>query len=342
MAADPPNTFGLAAPPNIAQLHHQMTDGLLLAPSICVAGLQGVYPTKDFNKGDILCTVECTTGQWTELEGTTETDSNNRFGVRLQLPNPKNITRGKLWDLVMPGDPHRFVWPHFNSTAIYQHIHGQPANARLQLVGTELKNNSVHIEMLTDCPAFSGEILLDYAIEDLRQTVQMPTTPQNSDLEGTSPVKSTGSLWADPGSQPTSTPPEPVGPPQHLGPALITPTFPLLQGMHGALDKTEIHEYDKGLKVGEPQTAADIIAGGECLVVYDKPAGSSLYWLPRTGKAYLTFTKAATSFPGSVLYSVLGGDVARAPANALLPYVLTPKTLVWCLGLVRFHLIGLL
>ena len=179
MADHPSETsFGHSAAAQLALLHHQVSDSLVLAPSTCVSDCLGVYPARDFKKGDIACAIESATGAWVETASLPLAEEGRRFNLVLKCPNPRNVLHGRAWELVFQGDAKRFVWPHLNSSANYEGIHSLHANVKLQVTGTELGNRFLHVEFLEDCPAFSRELLLDYEVTDDRpQTTQMAASP---------------------------------------------------------------------------------------------------------------------------------------------------------------------
>ena len=134
MADHPSETsFGHSAAAQLALLHHQVSDSLVLAPSTCVSDCLGVYPARDFKKGDIACAIESATGAWVETASLPLAEEGRRFNLVLKCPNPRNVLHGKAWELVFQGDAKRFVWPNLNSSANYEGIHGLPANVKLQV-----------------------------------------------------------------------------------------------------------------------------------------------------------------------------------------------------------------
>lgn len=347
--ADRPSetTFGHSAAPQLALWHHQVNDSLVLAPSTCVSGCLGVYPARDFKKGDIACAIESATGTWVDAAGLPLTElCGQRFNLVLKCPNPRNVLHGKAWELTFKGDANRFVWPNINSSANYEEIHGLHANVKLQIMGTELGNRFLHVVFLEDCSAFSREILLDYEVQDNSpKTTQLAATPSKKPgMDSPAPADSlaaSSSSWA---AGPSPATPQAHTPPpltQAVSPAPVTssPGLPAPQSSEKGQQQevavplvTEAKgEATQGLLAlfgdPEPTTAEDITKNGKLMSKFEKPPGSALYWYGDA--AWLTFAKPTNSFPATLIATVLGGKVNIDVPDHLLIYELTPKTLVW-------------
>ena len=345
--ADHPNetSFGHSAAPQLALLHHQVSDSLVLAPSTCVSGCLGVYPARDFKKGDIACAIESATGAWVETASLALAEEGRRFNLVLKCPNPRNVLHGRAWELVFQGDAKRFVWPHLNSSANYEGIHGLHANVKLQVTGTELGNRFLHVEFLEDCTAFSRELLLDYEVTDDRpQTTQLAASPSKKPgMNSPAPADSlaaSSSLQANSPAPVTSSPQQPApqlsqnG--QQLLPAKVNPESTAASSTVVAEAK---EEATQGLCADQPQKVLpapaqndsmveDLTNNGKCLCKFDRPPGSALYWYQE--EAWLTFAKPTNAFPATLVYTVLGGSVAAATdPEHLLTYDISHKTYVW-------------
>ena len=344
MADHPSETsFGHSAAAQLALLHHQVSDSLVLAPSTCVSNCLGVYPARDFKKGDIACAIESTTGAWVETAELPLAEEGRRFNLVLKCPNPRNVLHGKAWELVFQGDAKRFVWPHLNSSANYEGIHGLPANVKLQVTGTELGNRFLHVEFLEDCPAFSREILLDYEVTDDRpQTTQLAASPSKKPgMNSPAPADSlaaSSSLQANSPAPVTSSPQQPApqlsqnG--QQLLPAKVNPESTAASSTVVTEAK---EEATQGLCADQPQKVLpapaqndsmveDLTNNGKCLCTFDRPPGSALYW--HQEEAWLTFAKPTNVFPATLVATVLGGSVTATDPEYLLTYDISHKTYV--------------
>ena len=346
MADHPSETsFGHSAAAQLALLHHQVSDSLVLAPSTCVSNCLGVYPARDFKKGDIACAIESTTGAWVETAELPLAEEGRRFNLVLKCPNPRNVLHGKAWELVFQGDAKRFVWPHLNSSANYEGIHGLPANVKLQVTGTELGNRFLHVEFLEDVAAFSRELLLDYEVTDDRpQTTQLAASPSKKPgMNSPAPADSlaaSSSLQANSPAPVTSSPQQPApqlsqnG--QQLLPAKVNPESTAASSTVVTEAK---EEATQGLCADQPQKVLsapaqndsmveDLTNNGKCLCKFDRPPGSALYWYQE--EAWLTFAKPTNAFPATLVATVLGGTVAAATdPEHLLTYDISHKTYVW-------------
>ena len=344
--ADHPNetSFGHSAAPQLALLHHQVSDSLVLAPSTCVSNCLGVYPARDFKKGDIACAIESATGAWVETAELPLAEEGRRFNLVLKCPNPRNVLHGKAWELVFQGDAKRFVWPHLNSSANYEGIHGLPANVKLQVTGTELGNRFLHVEFLEDVAAFSRELLLDYEVTDDRpQTTQLAASPSKKPgMNSPAPADSlaaSSSLQANSPAPVTSSPQQPApqlsqnG--QQLLPAKVNPESTAASSTVVTEAK---EEATQGLCADQPQKVLpapaqndsmveDLTNNGKCLCKFDRPPGSALYWYQE--EAWLTFAKPTNAFPATLVATVLGGSVTPTDPEYLLTYDISHKTYVW-------------
>lgn len=344
--ADHPNetSFGHSAAPQLALLHHQVSDSLVLAPSTCVSNCLGVYPARDFKKGDIACAIESATGAWVETAELPLAEEGRRFNLVLKCPNPRNVLHGRAWELVFQGDAKRFVWPHLNSSANYEGIHGLPANVKLQVTGTELGNRFLHVEFLEDVAAFSRELLLDYEVTDDRpQTTQLAASPSKKPgMNSPAPADSlaaSSSLQANSPAPVTSSPQQPApqlsqnG--QQLLPAKVNPESTAASSTVVTEAK---EEATQGLCADQPQKVLpapaqndsmveDLTNNGKCLCKFDRPPGSALYWYQE--EAWLTFAKPTNAFPATLVATVLGGSVTPTDPEYLLTYDISHKTYVW-------------
>ena len=324
-------TFGHTAAAQLALWSHQLDDGLVLAPSTCISGCLGVYPAQDFKKGDIACAVESATGMWTEVVELPLAEAGCGFDLALKCPNPRNILQGKAWELIFKGDEKRFVWPHINSSAHYEDIHGLSANVQLRICGTELSNRFLNLVMLEDCPAFSRELLLDYEVIDKRpKTLQLSASPSKNSAAAVSVAASPSSLASSPSHA------------QAHSPALVTgsPGLPAPQSQQQEAagdakeDLTQGPLTDQALPL-EPtsdknqkiSTVDDVTKNGRVMCKFERPPGSALYWHQEA--AWLTFAKATNTFPATLVATVLGGEVTPMAPNHLLDYDLSPKSYVW-------------
>lgn len=353
--ADRPSetTFGHSAAGQLALWHHQVSDGLALAPSTCVSGCLGVYPARDFKKGDIACAIESATGTWVEVAELSLAEEGRRFNLALKCPNPRNVLHGKAWELVFKGDAKRFVWPHINSSANYEEIHGLPANVKLQVMGTELGNRFLHVEFLEDCPAFSREILLDYEVHDDRpKTTQLAAIPSpgvNSPAPAAS-LAASPSLATAPATQAnnpapmTSSPGLPApqssekGQQQEVAVPVVTEAKeeagsssasgqnPMTDKNHKILSTSQNVIMEKS-PAQNVSTVEDLTKSGKLLCKFDRPPGSALYWHQEA--AWLTFARPTNAFPATLIATVLGGEVSPTASDHLIAYELSPKTYVW-------------
>ena len=313
-------TFGHTAAAQLALWSHQLDDGLVLAPSTCISGCLGVYPAQDFKKGDIVCAVESVTGTWADVVA----EAGCGFDLALKCPNPRNILHGEVLELIFKGDETRYVWPHINSSAHYEDIHGLSANVQLRICGTELSNRFLNLVMLEDCPAFSRELLLDYEVIDKRpKTLQLSASPSKNSAAEVSVAASPSSLASSP------------SPAQAHSPALVTgsPGLPAAVGAkedstQGPLtDKTQLTPLEPTPDKNQKVSTVEDIKNGRLMCKFERPPGSALYWHQEA--AWLTFAKATNTFPATLVATVLGGEVTPTAPNHLLDYELSPKSYVW-------------
>lgn len=226
------------------------------------------------------------------------------------------------------------MWPHLNSSANYEGIHGLPANVKLQVTGTELGNRFLHVEFLEDCPAFSRELLLDYEVTDDRpQTTQLAASPSKKPgMNSPAPADSlaaSSSLQANSPAPVTSSPQQPAPQVSQNGQQLPVAVPVVTEAKE---------EATQGLCADQPQKVLpapaqndsmveDLTNNGKCLCKFDRPPGSALYWYQE--EAWLTFAKPTNAFPATLVATVLGGSVTATDPEYLLTYDISHKTYVW-------------
>jgi hypothetical protein len=306
-------SFAQSATAGLAMMEQTTNHHLILAPSTSIAGCVGVYPTKDFKKGDVACHVESRTGHWGQ-------DLSNAcsFDLLLQCPDPRNILKGQ-WEVFFQGEPDRYLWPNINSTSNYDGVHGLTPNVQLKVVGPELGNNFMIVEFTEDCLAFSRELLLSYPVKDERPTtVYLGANQPKLDKGLKSDAQESGPLADSPPMAPVTGPP---GQP--------TPTS---EASEPKPSPAALVDLDNKPSAPPPQVTSgphdDVVSKGQKISGFEKPPGSALYWYH--GAMYITLAKAVSAFPASLLYTVVGGEtLPTTSTEALVPYVMKPTTVVW-------------
>ncbi len=129
--------------------------GVRVAPSAHLAARDGLYPAKNFNTGDVVCTGTSRLRRWV-LQGEVGLSSiNDGFTVKETRVRASRV--GEVRFLI--GVPGRDVWANMNSC----HACRMPANVTASRVGEEMDDS--YLTFVASCPleAFSGELLWDFS-----------------------------------------------------------------------------------------------------------------------------------------------------------------------------------
>ena len=95
----------------------------------------GVYPTRNFKQGEVLCVAESPTAAWADCGE----NKPSKYDLTITVPaHKKCVVQGKMMTIRCEGDAARYVWPNVNSPGPKVAEHGLPANLRMEVVGSTM------------------------------------------------------------------------------------------------------------------------------------------------------------------------------------------------------------
>jgi hypothetical protein len=152
-----------------------MEVGLVVGPSMFFRNMNGLYATRDFDAGDIICTGANAEGRWLR-DGEVKVQANH-LRVELQLISP--FRRPHV--MVLDGDPTRDPWACLNPSPSKEH----PVNVVSEIVFGEMGSSFLVFKAVRTIKAFRTELLWQDDVSSPPVTTQQDSQPPESGDEHT-------------------------------------------------------------------------------------------------------------------------------------------------------------
>ena len=288
-----------------------MEVGLVVGPSILFRNTNGLYATRDFDAGEIICTGANAEGRW--LRDDEVKVQANHLRVELQLISP--FRRPHV--MVLDGDPTRDPWACLNPSPSKEH----PVNVVSEIVFGEMGSSFLVFKAARTIKAFSTELLWQDDASSPPVTTQKDSQPPESGDEHT---LDEDSLSQAPSSEPASPPTDPK---VELEPSPAQGTANVPQPDAAAVDDP---------RVPEPEAAAvDVPAlqqlrdDGQVIGSITEPDGKLLFAPP--DRVYATFDdkKCVSKLSPRILLSSLHGKVVATSSWKHVEYALSDSSKIF-------------